>query len=85
MANTLADFLPDPFAITAHCPCGHSVQIDYRRRHLERVERFVEDEDAPLLEPPAVEGVTINAVCFDGVDDIRLVIGEPFEEPPKMS
>ena len=52
---------------------------------LERAERFVADEDAPLLEPPAVEKVTINAVRFDGVDDIRLVIGDPFEEPPQMT
>ena len=28
--NTLADFPPDRFAITAHCLCGHSAQIDYR-------------------------------------------------------
>ena len=30
MENTLADFPPDRFAITAHCPCGHSMQVDYR-------------------------------------------------------
>ena len=30
MSNHLADFPPDRFAITAHCPCGHSAQIDYR-------------------------------------------------------
>jgi hypothetical protein len=30
MPNTLADFPPDRFAITAHCPCGHWATIDYR-------------------------------------------------------
>ena len=30
MSNHLADFPPDRFAITAHCPCGHSAQLDYR-------------------------------------------------------
>ena len=30
MDNRLSDFPPDRFAITAHCPCGHSAQIDYR-------------------------------------------------------
>ena len=50
-----------------------------------RAERFVADENAPLLEPPAVERVTINAVQFDGIDDIRLAIGDPFEEPPRLT
>ena len=30
MANTLSDFPPDRFAITAYCPFGHSGQADYR-------------------------------------------------------
>ena len=30
MENTLAEFPPERFAITAHCTCGHSAQIDYR-------------------------------------------------------
>lgn len=30
MENCLSDFPPDQFAITAHCTCGHSDQIDYR-------------------------------------------------------
>lgn len=30
MSNILAGFPPSRFAITAHCPCGNSSQIDYR-------------------------------------------------------
>lgn len=28
MANTIADFPPEQFAITAYCECGHSAAID---------------------------------------------------------
>ena len=30
MDNRLSDFPPERYAITAHCPCGHSAQVDYR-------------------------------------------------------
>ena len=35
MDNHLAEFPPERFAITAHCSCGHSAQIDYRLLPLE--------------------------------------------------
>lgn len=31
MANTLADFPPHQFAITAYCQCGYRAHVDYRQ------------------------------------------------------
>lgn len=28
MVNTIADFPPDQFRITAYCECGHSAAVD---------------------------------------------------------
>jgi hypothetical protein len=47
--------------------------------------RFVEAEGRPLIEPPRRELTVINAVRLDGTDDYRLTIGDPFEEPPKLT
>ena len=50
-----------------------------------RAERFIETEDAPLLEVPTIARAKVNAVFLDGIDDIRLVIGNPYEEPPRLT
>ena len=48
-------------------------------------ERFIEAEGEPLLEPPQRELTTIDAIILPGMDDYRLTIGDPFEEPPAMT
>ena len=48
-------------------------------------ERFIETEDAPLLELPTTARTRVNAVFLDGIDDIRLLIGNPYEGPPRLT
>ena len=50
-----------------------------------RAERFIETEDAPLLEPPTIARTRVNAVYLDGIDDIRLLVGDPYKEPPRLT
>lgn len=52
---------------------------------LRQAERFIEAEDKPLIEHPRQESTVINAFNLDGENNYRLVIGDPYEEPPAMT